>query len=179
MDGGVADNLGLRPILEEPILAGGPFETLERAGLEAPEKVLIVVVSAEPERDPVWDRLPRAPSMAAVLGSVAGAAISHFNFETMDLLRVSLRDWARDLGADSCEGGDGTRSGCDGVDIYLVEVNLDAVRDAEERTALKRLPTSLHLPAGAVDQLRTAARRVLRESPEFQRFLGDVAATGS
>lgn len=39
---------------------------------------------------------------------------------------------------------------------------------------LKRLPTSLHLPADPVVQLREAARAIFRESDEFQRFLSDT-----
>ena len=44
----------------------------------------------------------------------------------------------------------------------------------QARVELERLPTSLHLPADAVVQLREAARAIFRESDEFQRFLSDM-----
>ena len=99
--------------------------------------------------------------------------------ETVDLLRANLREWARDIRAERCKGAGipGPPADCRGVDFYLVEVNLDLLADAEERTELKQLPTSLHLPAEAVDRLRAAARQLLRGSPEFQRFLADVHTT--
>ena len=55
--------------------------------------------------------------------------------------------------------------------FYLVEVDLMRVADEAERRALNELPTTLSLPEDAVARVRTAAREVLRASPEFRAFL--------
>jgi NTE family protein len=53
-------------------------------------------------------------------------------------------------------------------------VKFDALDDAAERSYLKRLPTSFVLKPDEVDKLRDAARRILRDSREFQRLLRDL-----
>jgi NTE family protein len=50
----------------------------------------------------------------------------------------------------------------------------DALKDETERDYLNGQPTSFVLPDEAVDRLRSAARRILGESEEFQRLLRDL-----
>jgi NTE family protein len=56
-------------------------------------------------------------------------------------------------------------------------VSFDALADAGERAFLHEQPTTFRLSDDAVDRLRRAGGRVLRESPEFRRLLRDVGAT--
>lgn len=56
------------------------------------------------------------------------------------------------------------------LDFHIIEVNFMAARDDEERRDLNQVPTALTLPAEDVDHLREAARRILRQSPEFQKL---------
>jgi len=63
---------------------------------------------------------------------------------------------------------------CADIKFYLVEVDFDALSDKSERSYLKKLPASFHLSPEAVDRLRAASRRILRESAEFQRLLRDL-----
>jgi NTE family protein len=58
--------------------------------------------------------------------------------------------------------------------FYLVRVRFEALDDEAERNALKRLPTSFALKPEQVDHLKDAAHRILKESREFQRLLGDL-----
>jgi NTE family protein len=53
----------------------------------------------------------------------------------------------------------------------MIDVSFDALEDPDERRYFKRLPTSFTLTDKQVDRLREAGRRLLRESPEFQRLL--------
>lgn len=56
--------------------------------------------------------------------------------------------------------------------IHLfVELSFNAVRDAEQRQALKDIGTNFDLTDDEVDLLITASEQVLRESPDFQTFL--------
>jgi uncharacterized tellurite resistance protein B-like protein len=57
------------------------------------------------------------------------------------------------------------------VRFEFVEVGFSQVADSEEREALRRIETSFTLSDEKVDRLIAAARRVLRDSPEFQRAL--------
>ena len=51
-----------------------------------------------------------------------------------------------------------------------------ALEDDAERRYLNELPTSFVLPPEAIDRLRAAARKIVRESPDFQRLLKDAGA---
>jgi len=53
----------------------------------------------------------------------------------------------------------------------FAQVSIDAVQDDAERDYLNTVGTSFDLSDEEVDRLIAAARKVLRESPEFQAFL--------
>ena len=59
--------------------------------------------------------------------------------------------------------------------IYLVDVSFSRLRDVNERAYLNSLPTSLSLPADAVNRLRTAAKHLVLESAEFRSFLASAS----
>ena len=50
------------------------------------------------------------------------------------------------------------------------------MKDEDERSYFKTLPTSFKLASEVVDKLREVARQLLREFDEFQRLLGDLEA---
>ncbi len=64
VDGGVADNLGLRAVLERVTLMGDPWTTLKYANLTNVHKIVFVVVNAETEIDTKWDRVEKIPPSA-------------------------------------------------------------------------------------------------------------------
>jgi NTE family protein len=60
------------------------------------------------------------------------------------------------------------------VEVYVIDVSFAALEDPTERAYLDNLPTSLVLPAEAVDRLRAAAGKIVLDSPDFQRYLKDM-----
>jgi NTE family protein len=60
------------------------------------------------------------------------------------------------------------------LEVYVINVSFAELRDATEREYLNEQPTSFVLPPEAVDRLRAAAGRIVLESPDFQRYLGDM-----
>ena len=58
--------------------------------------------------------------------------------------------------------------------IYLIEVNFDRLQDETERNHLKHLPTSFYLEPGDVDRLKAAAKKILGDSAEFKKLVGDL-----
>ncbi len=103
--------------------------------------------------------------------------INRYNFETVDLLRSSFSNWGRDLRAARCAPADANAAppGCNNVQLHLAEINFESMRDTERRAALRLMPTSFALPKESVDELRSTARDLLRNSAEFQQFLRAVA----
>ena len=61
-------------------------------------------------------------------------------------------------------------------DFHFISVSFDDLRDEGELRYFNELPTSFELDAEAVDRLRGAARRLLRESREFQALREKLAS---
>jgi len=139
-------------------------------------KVVFIVVNAETEPDPKWDRTERVPTFGVMLASYSSIAIDRYNEETIALLKESAGSWANEIMTQRCQGGAMSPSpgACGDIQFYTVEVKFDALKDETERIHFKRLPTALKLPPGEVDKTREAAHRLLVESGEFQRLLLDL-----
>ncbi len=176
VDGGVADNLGLRAALDRVLSLGDFWATLKHLGLEKTHKIVFIVVNAETEVKGKWSLFDKPPAFAAMLKSYSSIAITRYNFETTMLLRESFRRWTEEVQKNRCAGGPVlTEPGaCGDIKFYLIEVKFDALRDESERTYFKRLPTSFVLPAEDVDKLRDVAGRILTQSEEYQQFLRDL-----
>lgn len=169
VDGGVADNVGLRGLLDNVILSGGIWRRMQIVGMERPSHVVVVVVDAQVNPDPPFNRRPTPPSLRTVLGAVTGIQINRYTFETVELMRESLKSWAHELP----RAKDGTP-----VRIALIEVAFDQVQDADERAYLRNLPTSFKLPDEAVDRLIATGRRLLREAPELRALTAATQGPG-
>lgn len=176
VDGGVADNLGLRAALERVTLMGSPWKTLQYAGMANVHKIVFVVVNAETAINDRWDRFEPVPPFVAMLDSYSSISIERYNRETVALLSESFPRWAEEIRRGRCgEGPVSMEPGsCGDIEFYLVEVRFASLDDEAERDYLKRLPTSFALKPEEVDRLRKAARLSLTTSKEFQQFLRDL-----
>jgi NTE family protein len=176
VDGGVADNLGVRAILDRVHAHGDLWSTLKRSKQEAVRKIVFLVVNAETEVDDQWSRSSRPPSLGTAIESYSSVVITRYNFETIMLLRESFGPWTEEIRKNRCEDqpislDPGT---CGDIQFYLIEIKFDNMRDKDSRRHFKRLPTSFKLDPIEVDQLRAVAKKLLEESPEYQRLLKDL-----
>jgi NTE family protein len=176
VDGGVADNLGLRAILDRVILRGSVWESIKGTPGEKVQKVVLMVVNAETEPDKKWDRIENIPPFGAMFSAYSSIAIERYNEETLALLKESVKSWADEIKTKRCKGeAVSTAPGsCGDIQFYVVEVKFDALRDETERMYFKRFPTSFKLAPEKVDQLRELAHRLLGQSEEFQKLLRDL-----
>ena len=165
LDGGVADNLGLRFTFERTVEEGGFRELLERGGFGRPRQIVMIVVNAETEKEFEEREGLIATGLATLVGAVSGIQIRSFNFETIELVRESFTSWAADVSRETGQP----------VEFQLVDLYFDALPDPAERAYLRNLPTSFRLPDEAIDRLRAAARTLLHTSPEFQRALDGLS----
>ena len=176
LDGGISDNLGLRAILDRIVFRGNFWKSIKGTHHENVHKVIFLVVNAETQPDSYWDRVESPPVFAAMLDSYSSIAIERYNVETLALLKESLSGWARQVRTQRCpEGALSEEPGsCGDIEFYVIEVKFDALKEESERWYFKRLPTSFRLSAEEVDKLRDAAHRIVSESKEFQRLIGDL-----
>jgi NTE family protein len=176
VDGGVADNVGLRQALDRVTLFGTLWNTLQYAGLENTHKVAFIVVNAETEVTKSLNLFGKPPAFAAMLNSYYSIAITRYNYETVMLLRENFRRWTEEVQKGRCGNEPvSTQPGaCGDITFYLIEVKFDALKDEKERSYYKQLPTSFSLSGEQVDKLREVARRILARSEEYRRFLDDL-----
>jgi len=176
VDGGVADNLGLRTALDRVTLFGDFWTTLKFSGIEDVHKVVIITMNAETEADNELSLVAKLPGIGAMLDSYSSIAVTRYNYETIMLLRESFHRWTKEVRQGRCAGGPiSTEPGaCGDIEFYLIEVKFDALKDEDERVYFKRLATSFKLSEKEVDELREVAKRLLNDSPEYQRLLSDL-----
>jgi NTE family protein len=125
-----------------------------------PKHLVVISVNAETEPPHNLDLSAAAPGVTALLNAVSGAQIRRYNFETLLFARDAVQNWVSEVNA----------AGAD-VTGYVVEVSFDNIEDPERRHMLKALPTNFSLSDEQVDDLRSAARELLEQSPDFQRLL--------
>ncbi len=179
-DGGLADNLGLRAMLDGVLRYDGIVKTLDALGMNKTRKVVVILVNAETALDVESSRKMQTPTFAASLSAATSVPLQRYSFETVALLKDRLKDWERqsyeyECGPDAqqTERRINTSNGaeCKGVDFHFIEVNFSEHPDPDERDYLKRLPTSFVLTDDAVDRLIAAGGLVLRNNSEYQRLI--------
>jgi NTE family protein len=180
-DGGLADNLGLRAMLDGVLRHDGIMEALDAMGMKDTRHVIVILVNAETALDVESSRRMQTPTFAASLGAATSVPLQRYSFETVALLKDRLAEWEQESHAAKCSSeSDAARtkdrnsadnSECKGVDFHFVEVNFSEIEDPRERDYLKALPTSFVLTDEAVDRLIAAGGQVLRDNSEFKRLL--------
>lgn len=173
-DGGISDNLGLRAMMDRIMLAGNFGKSIEGTPFEGVKKFVFIIVNAETEPDSLWDRTDSIPPIGAMIGSYSTIAIQRYNIETLTLLKESIRGWSDQLRAARCSNGQLPDDGsCGDIRFYVVYVGFNMLNDEKEREYFNHIPSSFHLESEQVDKLRAAARKILGQSKEFERFIND------
>ncbi len=183
VDGGLADNLGMRAVLE---LVDG-IEALHLIGRPTPldhaRRIVFVVVNSRSTPKTNWDEVERAPGDVELLIKATGVPIDHYSYEAVEQLRDTIARWQtmqriRDSAA--LPGNHDPQlaqlANTPNIDLYAIDVSFDALKDKAEFEYLNNLPTSFVLPPEAVDRLRAAAAAIFLSSPELQRFVKDAGA---
>ena len=178
IDGGVADNLGLRS-LEETVDAMGNFWTaMKVTGREKVRKIVLIVVNAESKTESQWDKAEVVPPLSAILGNYSTIAIVRYNRETMAVLQESFGRWIDQIREGRCPPGQiSTEPGsCGDIEFYLVDIRFRNLENEAEADYLAGLPTTFRLSPEEVDRLKAAGRKILTESDDYRKFLRDLDA---
>ena len=179
-DGGLADNLGLRALLDGVLRHDGIMPALDALDMNDTRKVVVVLVNAETALDVESSHKMQTPTFTASLSAATSVPLARYSFETVALMKDRLKEWERQSYEEECgpgsyppqdQPGTAADSGCRGVDFHFIEVNFSEHPDPGERDYLKRLPTSFVLTDEAVDRLIAAGRLVLRNNSEYQRLM--------
>jgi NTE family protein len=181
VDGGLADNLGIRGVLE----ALEELEALKMIGqptlLDYVHRIVVFVVNSLSSPNTNWDKSARPPGDLAIMLKAAGVPIDHYSYEGTELLRDTMQRWQtmRQIRERVALAGNNDPAlahlaAGPNVDLYAINVSFAALKDKAEFEYLNNLPTSFQLPSEAVDRLRAAAGTIILSSPEFKRMMKDA-----
>ncbi|MDD5334820.1 MAG: patatin-like phospholipase family protein [Rhodoferax sp.] len=177
VDGGLADNLGLRTLLEQSLAAGGIRNAARRTSKNAIQKLVIIAVNAERDPSERIDASDKVPGTLQVFDALLFGAGARVTQETLGLLTDTAQVWRSELKHSAAQDID---TFTPDAQIYVVNVNLRDAPELLQRTALLQIPTALSIVRADVHLLVEAGRHILLESHEFKALLksfnGDLSA---
>jgi NTE family protein len=181
VDGGLADNLGMRAALE--VVDG--LEALNLIGRPTPldhvRRIIFFIVNSRSSPKTNWDEVEHAPGSLELLLKATGVPIDHFSYEAVEQLRDTMARWQtmRRIRESAALPGNhdpelAQLANTPNIDLYAIDVSFSALEDKAEAEYLNNLPTSFVLPPEAVDRLRAAAATIIHSSPELRRLLKEA-----
>ncbi|MGD8954335.1 MAG: patatin-like phospholipase family protein [Desulfobacterales bacterium] len=174
VDGGVADNLGVRGVMEALEELGASGEYREKYGIDMIQLFVLIVVNARSSTRTDWDRRESPPGSIDQLLQASGVPIDRYSFETVQTIADRAELWqrghdlrvaqARLAGATAADAEAGVTS----ISFHVADISFDAINDPEKGAYFMNLPTSFVLPPEDIDRLRDVAGRLLRQSMEYR-----------
>ena len=172
VDGGLSDNMAVRWIIANMAHSGGTIKPIERNGFRNVDKLVIINVNAEQGPNIFLDRSDKTPAIAEVIEAVSSASLARRSRETREILAGSTALWREKLRSAARSG---SRALSSSIDLYVIDVSLQAHPDPKLREELQAIPTAFSLQHNQVDKLIAAAKTILRRSDEFGRLLRELA----
>jgi NTE family protein len=179
LDGGLADNIGLRAVAD----AYTRGFIRRRINDRAITTLAIIVVNARTEPPEPTDAREAPPRLAAVAVKTATTSMESFSFETVESMRGLTGDRAqaqRDRTACQqlldarCPGGPRLPEFAAEVRLHVIEVSFEGLADPKEQEFFLSLPTSFSLSDHQVDCLIAAGRRLLRTSSDYRSLMSEL-----
>ena len=166
VDGGLADNLGLRVVLESLEELESSIALRGSSRLRRIQRIAVFVVNSLSVPQTDWDRRERPPNDLEILMKATGVPIDRYSLEGVELLRDIVTRWE-------------TTPDAPRIELYAIDVSIEAHPDAAERAFLNEAPTSWVLSGEQVDRLRAAPAAILRASDEFARLVRELELPGA
>ena len=185
VDGGVADNIGMRSVLEALEALGASAQSRGEVGFGALRRIVLVVVNSRSVPNTDWDRQEDPPGTVAQLLQSTGVPIDRFSFETVEIMkdREEIYGWKREILVMRARLAGKTEAEAEAsvalpkLTLHTMDVSFDAIKDPKERERFMNMPTSFVLPPDDIDRLRDIGARLLRESSDYQDLLREWGGT--
>ena len=163
VDGGITDNLGLRAIYDLIEVAGGFNGYVKRVVGNSVRRLVFISVNASTDSALEMGLSTEPPSLEDTLSAVTDVQLHRYNTATLELFQKSIQRWATELSSSKST-----------VDAHFIQVNFKDIVEPEKQQYFNSIPTSYTLTNEQVDKLIAAGHQLLRESPDYQRFISDL-----
>lgn len=159
MDGGLGDNIGLRPIEAAYQHTSGFIRKLVNEGKI--EKFVVIVVNARTiEKDEI-SQDESAPGLFTVASKTATIAMDNYSVEMIEMIKDLRAERVRSQKSiaacqkrlDQCPNALPLPKLATEIDPYVIEVNFEALKDPERRAYFLSLQTSFWLTDEHVEKL--------------------------
>jgi NTE family protein len=175
VDGGLADNLGLRSLLDRSQADGGLRGSVRNVSSTKIQKLVVIAINAERDPSERIDASDQVPSTGQVLDALLFGTGARATQETLGLLNDTAQAWRRELRRAAPDGDDPFAPD---AQIHVINVNLRDAPDDMGRRLLLQIPTAFSVAPAEVSSLIDAGRSILRESPEFKALLKSMSGSG-
>jgi NTE family protein len=168
LDGGLADNIGLRSIINAYEQSNGFISR----NLGAIERLVIIAVNARTQsRDTISDYRHTPHILPTVAMATATISMDNYSFDTVDFASRLMND-LRQAEIDSSLGPN--RAPFHAPVPYVIEISFEAIQDSKLREAFYGIGTNFHLPADQVKGLINMGCELLKKDPTFRCLLEDL-----
>lgn len=181
MDGGLADNLGLRYITDGYLRTTG-FLAQRKGKIK---QLVVICVNAKTEPQGNLDRHESPPGLKDVAYKTATVSMDNYSFETMQMTRdllLASEKARQDVEACQrvverfCGAGYMVPPLAYDFRVYVIEINFLHVREPERREKLLSLPTTFSLKRDDVADLIKVGGELLEQAQEFQELLQNLGS---
>lgn len=158
VDGGLTDNLGLRSLLDRQEIY--PNSSLQ-AMLEAKNinRVIVVSVNAQNQISETISQQAKIPSFRDMINATIDVPIARASQESLRQFRAMVDAWnASQKDADKP------------IRMHFVSLSLHDLPPSSLRTRALNIPTTYYLPRESINDLKEAAKILVKQSPEFQQL---------
>jgi len=176
LDGGLADNLGVRGPLEAIVGRGGLMATFAVTGLHDVRKLVFIVVNSQVAPEFGEDSTPNTPGLLRQLSAIVDIPIHRYSNASMQTLRSSIEGWKRELAAFNANRPPSEQQR---IEFYVIDVSAESAADVPGTNAMRDIATVLRLSAPQLETVRRIAAKRLAADPDFQRLLFDLNGSPS
>ena len=164
VDGGIADNLGIRALYDTVNIAGGSEQFLDKMKIKAPKYLVLILVNAAVSPEKAMSKNSDEPSLSEQIDAVTSAQINRYSTESIQLLKENIEEWGKKL----------SRAENREVKTFFIQVDFESIKNERQSKMFNLVSTSLSLSAEQVDKLRNEGERLLKNSPEFKKLLKEI-----
>jgi len=183
LDGGVADNIGLRGPLVAIKSNDLPWNLPNQINRKKVQKLVVIVVDARTNPKNDIDQSASPPGLVKIVDLIASIPMENYSFDSVQKLLDTLNQWHKDRLAytackailqDRCPTAAMPTKAPNPIETYGIYVGFDQIKNAQQRQYFLNLPTTFYLKKKAVDDLRNIGPEILNDSQAFQRLLKDT-----
>ena len=183
LDGGVADNIGLRGPLAALQSNDPAWNLPNKINLGEVKKIVVIIVDARTDPKTDIDSRPSGPGLRTILDTIATVPMSNYSFDTVQQLFETFREWNRDrqvyracqsILKESCPAARMPSEPPEPVEGYTIYVGFDQIHDPAKRQEFFNLPTTFSLLGEEIDELRKIGPAILDQSNDYRKLCAEL-----